>query len=203
MDTMKRFLLVLTFSALWMSAQATVVSSITCSGQTATVNATAHGLVAAQGFSLSGSGGTFNSSITSATTNAFTFVLPTGTPCSGFTSGYTAVQPAKQIIKTSSTAYPLPGTVTLNYIMWFTTSLPNPLPGGASQWPNASTAESAAIAAGTTVEFIGQLSLPANTSASAAQTAVQTQYTTMQAAFTNFLMAGNNFWWNGTAWVNQ
>jgi hypothetical protein len=206
---MKRLLCFLLFS---IPIYASAVSSITCSGQTATVNSTAHGLSASQGFSLSGTAATFNSTITSATTNAFTFVLPTGTACSGLTSGYTSVQAAKQIIKTLSTAYPLPGTVILNYIMWFTTSLPNPLTcttaSGVttcpqSQWPNASAAENAAIVAGTTVEFIGQLSLPANTTATGAQTAVEAQYNTMQVAFANFLMAGNGFWWQGTAWVNQ
>ena len=35
---------------------AATVTSITCSGQTATVNSTAHGLIASQGFSLSGTG---------------------------------------------------------------------------------------------------------------------------------------------------
>ena len=207
---MKRFLFFLAFS--FSLHASTVVSSITCSGQTATVNSTAHGLSASQGFSLSGTAATFNSTTTSITMNAFTFVLPTGTACSGFTSGYTSVQAAKQIIKISSVAYPLPGTVVLNYLQWFTTSLPNPLTCTTSQgvttcpqsaWPNASAAENAAIVAGTTVEFVGQLSLPANTTASAAQTAVQTQYTTMQAAFANFLMAGNGFWFNGTSWVNQ
>ena len=100
----------------------------------------------------------------------------------------------------------------LNYLMWFTTSLPNPLScttvAGVttcpkSQWPLASAAENAAILAGTTVEFVGQLSLPAATTATGAQTAVQAQYTTMQTAFANFLMAGNGYWFNGTAWVNQ
>lgn len=198
---MKHLLSVLIFS---LSLQAaTVVSSITCSSQTATVNSTAHGLIASQGFSLSGTAATFNSTITSVTTDAFTFVLPTGTPCSGFTSGYTSVQAAKQIIKTGSTIYPLPGTVVLNYFQWFTTVQPIPLPGGTSQWPNASAAENAAIAAGTTVEFVGQLSLPANSSVSAAETAVQTQYSVMQIAFANLLTGYNGYWYNGTDWVNQ
>jgi hypothetical protein len=184
----------------------TTVTSITCSGQTATVNSTAHGLVASQGFSLSGTSATFNSTASSITPNAFTFLLPTGTSCSGFTSGYTSVQAAKQIIKISSTLNPLAGTVTISYLEWFTTSLPNPCTANCplgSTWPNSSAAENAAIVAGTTVEVYGQLTLPANTSAASAQTSVQSQYSTMQAAFANFLTAGNGYWFNGTTWVNQ
>ena len=190
-----------------------VVSSITFNGQTVTVNATAHGLVASQGFSLSGTAPTFNSTIKTVTTNSFTFALPaTGPQGALFTSGYTAVQAAKQIIKLSSVAQPLAGKVTLNYLMWFTTSLPIPPAGvdadgnplaSPSQWPLASAAELAALAAGTTVEFPGTLTIPAATSAASAQTQVEAQYNTMQAAYANFLMAGNGYWWNGTAWVNQ
>ena len=100
---------------------ATTITSITCSGQTATVNATAHGLIASQGFSLSGTGGTFNSTASSASANSFTFVLPAGTTCSGFTSGYTAVVAAKQIIDIAATPNPMAvggPTVTLTYLGW-------------------------------------------------------------------------------------
>src|ERR1017187_427304 len=116
---MKNILAILILSAV---ASATTVSSITCSGQTATVNSTAHGLVASQGFSLSGTALTFNSTASTVTANAFTFVLPAGTACSGFTSGYSAVVPAKQIIQMFSVPYPGPATVALNYVYWFTTA---------------------------------------------------------------------------------
>jgi len=68
--------LIVSLLALTMSAFGASVSSITCSGQTATVNATAHGLVASQGFSLSGTSPAFNSTASTVTANALTFVLP-------------------------------------------------------------------------------------------------------------------------------
>ena len=215
----KTILLSLIFA---IGAFATTVSSITCSGQTATVNSTAHGLITSQGFSLSGTAGTFNSTAWTVTANAFTFMLPTGTPCSGFTSGYAAVVPAKQIINLISNANPTSATVTLNYLHWFTTAYPNPLPctlpltvqngDGTttttntgcpkSVWPGASAAENAAIVAGTTVETYGQLTVAANTSAATVQTTIISQYNAMQAGFAGYLLAGG-YTWNGTAWVKQ
>ena len=184
-------------------AQAATVSSITCSGQTATVNATAHGLVASQGFSLSGAATAFNSTTSTVTTNALTFVLPSGTACSGFTSGYTTIVPAKQIIELGATASAGNATVILNYVYWFTTQFPNPLPSTTvSVWSGASAAEIAAIVAGTTVEIPGQLTLPATTSATAAQTATISQYNATQTGFGNFLLAGGYFW-NGLTWANH
>ena len=205
---MKTLLAILVLS---ISAFATTVTSITCSGQTATVNATAHGLVASQGFSLSGSAGTYNSTAWTVTANAFTVMLPASLPCSSFTLGYTAVVPAKQIIDLSSTANPANATVTLNYLYWFTTAYPNPLPctlppDGAtcpkSVWPGASVAENAAIVAGTTVETYGQLTIPATTSAATVQTTVISQYNAMQVGFAGYLLAGGYFW-NGSAWANH
>ena len=201
------------FLILGLSLQATVVSSITCSGQTATVNSTAHGLVASQGFSLSGTAATFNSTASTVTTNALTFVLPAGTLCSGFTSGYTAIVAAKQIIDIGSNANPGTATVTLNYIYWFSTAYPNPLscpisgtpPAPVctqSAWPGASEAENASIVSGTTVETTGVLIVPASTSATTVQTTVISQYNAMQTGFANYLLAGGYFW-NGAAWANH
>jgi len=217
---MKTFFLALLFSLQMFAA---TVSSITCSGQTATVNATAHGLVASQGFSLSGTAGTYNSTVGTAggnvTANSFTFTLPTGTACSGFTSGYTAVVPAKQIIELGANANPSAATVTLNYLYWFSTAYPNPLPctlpvtSGSppvttntgcpqSVWPGASAAENASIAAGTTVEIYGQLVLPATASAATASGQAVTQYNAMQTGFASFLLAGG-YYWNGATWANH
>ena len=126
---MKRLYALIIFAAV---AQAATVTSITCSGQVATVNATAHGLIASQGFSLAGTAGAYNSTVGTAggavTANSFTFTLPAGTVCSGFTSGYTTVVPAKQIIELGANANPSAATVTLNYLYWFSTAYPNPLP---------------------------------------------------------------------------
>ena len=198
--------------------QATTVTSITCSGQTATVNSTAHGLIASQGFSLSGSSPTFNSTASTVSANSFTFVLPAGTACSGFTSGYTAVSTAKQIVQLSSSVNTGNATITLNYLFWFTTVYPNPLPCPTppatpgnqnptpvcptSLYPKASAAESAAIVAGTTVEVSGSLTVPANTAAASVQSTVIAQYNNTQKGFSGYLTA-LGYWWNGVAWTNQ
>jgi hypothetical protein len=201
------------------SIQAATISSITCSGQTATINATAHGIAVSQGFSISGTAATFNSTAKTATTNALTFVLPTGTACSGFTSGYTTIQAAKQIINTGSSTNVQNATVTINYVLWFTTSLPTPLTCTTSAnpnpppstittcptstWSGASAAENAAIVAGSTVEAIGAMAMPSTTSAATLESLIQYQYTAVQSAYAAFLLAGTGFWYNGTAWVNQ
>ena len=196
---------------------ATTISSITCSGQTATVNATAHGLIASQGFSLSGTSATFNSSASSVSANSFTFVLPAGTACSGFTSGYTAVVAAKQIIDIAATPNPLAvggPTVTLTYLGWYTTVFPTALCSSAgvpipplttcpvSQYTAISPAETAALWAGTTVELQNQVTYPASTPAATVSSGAVTQYNAMQAGFAGYLLAGGYFW-NGTVWANH
>ena len=72
------------------SLSATTVTSVTCSGQTATVNATAHGLVASQGFELTGTSAQFNGTAVTVAANSFTFTVPAGSLCSTYTSGYTS-----------------------------------------------------------------------------------------------------------------
>ena len=116
---MKRLFLALLIIA---SAQAATVSSITCSGQTATVNATAHGLTVTQGAVLTGSAGTFIWPVSTASANNFTLnVTASGTTCSTLTSGYSTVAPLRQIIPISTTANPQTGMLTYSDIEWFTT----------------------------------------------------------------------------------
>ena len=211
---MKTIIAILMLSATGFAA---TVSSITCSGQTATVNATAHGLIASQGFSLSGTAATFNSSASSVSANSFTFVLPAGTACSGFTSGYTAVVAAKQIIDIAATPNPLAvggPTVTLTYLGWYTTVFPTALCSSAgvpmpplttcpvSQYTAISPAETAALWAGTTVELQNQVTYPASTPAATVSSGAVTQYNAMQAGFAGYLLAGGYFW-NGTVWANH
>ena len=200
-----------------MAGFATPVTSITCGGQTATVNATAHGLIASQGFSLSGTAATFNSTASTVTANSFTFMLPAGTGCGGFTSGYTAVVAAKQVIDIAATPNPLAlggPTVTFTYLGWYTTVYPNALctPAGVpipplatcpvSQYASISPAEQAALWAGTTVELQNQVTYPAATSASTVSSGAVTQYNAMQVGFAGYLLAGGYFW-NGTAWMHN
>jgi len=211
---MKTIIAILMLSATGFAA---TVSSITCSGQTATVNATAHGLIASQGFSLSGTAATFNSSASSVSANSFTFVLPAGTACSGFTSGYTAVVAAKQIIDIAATPNPLAvggPTVTLTYLGWYTTVFPTALCSSAgvpipplttcpvSQYTAISPAEQAALWAGTTVELQNQVTYPASTPTATVSSGAVTQYNAMQAGFAGYLLAGGYFW-NGTVWANH
>ena len=203
---MKTILLSMSFAV---SVFATTVSSITCSSQTATVNSTAHGLVASQGFELTGTSAQFNGTAVTVTANAFTFTVPTGTACSIYTSGYTTVAPAQQIITLPATPNPPQGTVTMNYYYWFTTVYPNPLSCNlgtsgtqcpVSQWPSANAAQNAALVAGTTVELPGHFTVPANTIASAVQTQAATQYAAMQVGFAGYLLAPSACF-NGITWI--
>ena len=211
---MKTLLISLIFS---ISAFATTVTSITCSGQTATVNATAHGLIASQGFSLSGTAATFNSTASSVSANSFTFVLPAGIACSGFTSGYTTVVAAKQIIDIAATSNPMAvggPTVTFTYLGWYTTVYPTPLCSSTgvpipplttcpvSQYTAVSPSEQAALWAGTTVELQNQVTYPASTPSSTVSSGAVTQYNAMQAGFAGGLLAGG-YWWNGATWANH
>jgi len=201
------------------SGFATTVSSITCSGQTATVNATAHGLIASQGFSLSGTSPTFNSTTGTVTANSFTFTLPAGTACSGFTTGYTAVAPAKQIINVSSFVNSQ-GNITINYISWYTVTNAVPLACNlpvtsgnppvttntgcpVSQWAGASAAENAAILAGTTIEVPGSTTFAASTSSTMLSGNLVALYNAAQASYTSGFLGYAGYWWNGTAWANH
>ena len=193
------------------SVFATTVSSVTCAGQTATVNATAHGLVAGQGFSLSGTSPTFNSTASTVTANSLTFVLPAANPCSGFTSGYTAIKAAKQIINLSSFVTGQ-GNITINYVSWFTLINPAPLtcnlgPSNnqcpTSVWSGASAAENAAIVAGTTLEVQGSVTISPATPSATISANLVSAYTVAQASYISGFLGYAGYWWNGTAWVNQ
>lgn len=203
---MRRVLFALLFYLAGLHA-ATSISTMTCSNGTVTVNATAHGLVAQQGFSITGSNVTaynINSTAASVTANALTFKLP----CSGAATGGT-IQAAKQIINTGSSIRPDAGQVTFSYIFWFTTSIPvipacaANVGGCVSAWSGASSAENAALSAGTTIEQVGTLAFAAATPAANVQTTIQGQYSTIQTAYAAFLLSGTGYWYNGTAWVNQ
>jgi hypothetical protein len=208
MKTFFRSLSLLTLglvAALYAQGAGVTISTITCSSGTVTVNATAHGITQYQGFSITGSSvGAYNinSTASSVTANAFVFVLPSGS-CSGSATGG-SVLPAKQIISTGSTAQTLQGTLTINYVFWFTTATPVPCPSCVSSWASASAAENAALVAGTTVEYVGSLpNIPSATSAATIQSEIQAYYATMQIAYAAGLLSGAGYWYNGTSWVNH
>jgi len=200
----------ITLSLLCFAASAATISSITCNGQTATVNATAHGLVASQGFELTGTAAQFNGTVVTASANSFTFsATASGVTCSSFTSGYTSVSPAVQIIDLPSQANPTNATVTFHYLLWFTTVYPTPLPCNlgtngttcpVSAWTGANAAQNAALVAGTTVELQGGFTVPASTSSASVSTQIVAPYNAMQAGFAGYLLAGG-YCFNGTTWV--
>lgn len=185
-------------------AAGVTITTITCSGTTATVNCAGCGIAASQGFSIAGtsvSSYNFNGTAKVSTTNTFTFA----TTCAGTSTGG-AVIPAKQIINTGSSVFPAGGTVTISYLFWFTSTIPIVpacAPSCVSSWPGASAAENAAISAGTTIEFPGSITVVASTSAATIETIVENQYNTAESAYASFLLAGLGFWWNGIAWINQ
>ena len=209
---MKTLLLSMLFGV-GLSAAGVSISTITCASQIVTVNATAHGIAQYQGFSIAGSSvATYNINSTAgtATTNSFTFTLPAGTSCNGSASGGT-VLPAKQIIAVSM----MPvgnGSVTIDYLCWYTTVLPTPLvcnlgTNGTScpisAWPGASAAENAAIVAGTTVEVPGTVTFAATVPAATLSANLVAQYNAVQASYTTGFLGYAGYWWNGKAWVNQ
>ena len=181
------------------------------------MNATAHGLVASQGFSLSGTAATFNSSASSVSANSFTFVLPAGTPCSGFTSGYTAVVAAKQIIDIAATPNPLAlggPTVTLTYLGWYTTAYPTalcsstgvPIPPlttcPVSQYVFDQSSGTGCVVGWHDGGIAKSGHLYGLHPAATVSGGAVTQYNAMQAGFAGYLLAGGYFW-NGTTWAHN
>ena len=199
---MKRTLFLVLFCA-GVSFASTSISTVTCSGQTVTVNATAHGLAQYQGFSIQGTSvSTYNINSTAATVaaNSLTFTLPNGTSCNGSASGGT-IQAAKQIINIGS-APTASGNITINYVMWLTTSKPT-ITTATSVWSGASAAENAAIQAGTTVEVSGSITVSPGTSAASISTTLTTTYSQIEASINSGFLGYTGYWWNGASWVNQ
>jgi hypothetical protein len=83
--------------------------------------------------------------VTAQNASGFTFNSATVLAC-GSSCG--TVAPAKQIVALAIT---LPPNQVATFVCWLQTSTPSPR-GGGSNWAGASTAEAAAIAAGTTIE---------------------------------------------------
>jgi len=206
---MKRLLLLLA-SALSLSAAGVSISTITCTSQVVTVNCTACGIAQYQGFSIAGTSvGTYNLNSTAGTAsaNTFTFTLPSGTPCNGSASGGT-VTPAKQIINIGMIPNVGAATVTIQYVWWLTNSTPTipacaALSSCASIYPKANVAELAALAAGTTIEAVGQMNCGTSTAALiACGTQLISNYQAAQ-AYQQVNNAYVGYWYNGSAWVNQ
>ena len=181
------------------------------------MNATAHRLIASQGFSLSGTAATFNSTASTVTANSFTFVLPAETACSSFTSGYTAVVAAKQIIDIPATPNPLapggpyrdvdlPGLVHhriphgIMHLRRCANSSTDDMPSESIRLDHSSGTGCAMGGYDGGIAKSSHLSClhPAAT----VSTGAVTQYNAMQAGFAGYLLAGGYFW-NGTAWAKN
>jgi hypothetical protein len=187
MKTIYLFLL----CSLGLSAATVSITSISCAAGVVTVAAANTGLVAVQGFEITGVTGTaaatYNLNGTAATTSSagFTFNLPSGTACPSGTATGGSVSPAQQIIVVNIT--PLNGQLMIGYILWLTTIVPVPCPTCTSSFIGANPAQLAAIQAGTTIEVVNQVALPPAETAAQAVTALNAQYIAAQATYTSGL----------------
>ena len=210
MKTAAYFLL----SLLPLSAAGVSITGITCVSNVITVSCTACGIAQYQGFSVQGSSVAaynYNGTALTGASGSFTANLPVGGVCAGSATGGT-VTPAKQVIYVSG-GPANNGSITINYLSWYTTTTPTPCVIAAgnppvtspcvSSWANATAAENAAIAAGTTVEVAAQLTFPATVSTATVSTNFQNQYNSVEASYTSGFLLYAGYWWNGKAWVNQ
>lgn len=198
--TLSAILLFLSSLAFAATAPSTSVTSTTVSGSTITVNATAHGLAANQGFCIAGSSVTSDNVcgvVAGASTNSFTFSSTTALACS---SGCGTVTAAKQVIVLDVSP---PPSQQAHILCWVTVPTPVSHAGAVSAWPGVSTAENAAIAAGYFVELSHFLPTPQGTTAAAFKTQAQQTCATDQAYMNSGITPGVLYgdWFDGTGWV--
>ena len=175
------------------------VTSITISGNTVTVNATAHGLSAKQGFSLQGvnpSGLNINATVATATANSFTFTM-TSPPA--WISGGT-IFPAKQVVVLSISAQP--GGNQVSYLLWLTTLNPVPNSSLSSRFPNVSAQEVTAIQAGTTIEVGRNAFFPSSLSEATIEAYAAADFAGQQAVLEAAIQPGQflGVYYDGTGW---
>lgn len=195
------------------------ISSLARSGNVVTVTtATAHTLTANQGFCLAGVtlDASFNGCSTIASiTSATVFTYNQQGAASSIGAGGT-VTAAKQLIVLTVDAQSQPGYMLVNYLCWLTTTNPIPI-GQGSVWTatntngstagsgGASTAESNAIKAGTTVERQHSEVFPNGTSTATMQgilqTACQKDQANLSAATQPATYYGN--FYDGVGWGVQ
>ncbi len=155
------------------------------------MNATAHGLLANQGFSLRATtGGTYdyNGTVVSASANSFTFAQGS-LSAAGQAGAAGLVFPAKQVIVLSTTQSEGSPELVVQYALWLTTAQPIPGPG-ASAWAGASAKEVAAIAAGFVVERVDTKSFAKGDAKAAVQAELQNEYSQQQAALAAAVQPG-------------
>lgn len=159
------------------------VSSIaSVSGVVTVTTSAAHGLVANQGFSLQNVLNpifNLNGTVLSVTsTTVFKFNLSIAdTSSSGGTVG-----PAKEIIILTTDPFLSNSTISVNYLLWLTTSTPSAV-STLSAWKGASTQENSAILNGTTVELSRSVTFSTTITKAQLEAAIQQDFATQQAAF--------------------
>jgi hypothetical protein len=187
------------------TAAAVAASSVARTANVTTVvTATAHGLVAGQGFALSGvSNATFNGNGTIATvptTTSFTFAQTGANVATSALGG--SVLPARQII-ILEVADGDPGQLRIRYALWLTTATPVVQPSTTtSVWSGVSAAENAAIVAGTTVEKVKTDQFPKTFAKVDIQAFLAKDYAAEQQQLASTTQPGTFFgvFFDGTGW---
>lgn len=158
MKTIAVLFLCLAAAALSFAAPATpvAVSTIAVAGSTVTVNSTAHGIIANQGFCLSAPA-SFCGTVVTAAANSFTFTSAAVAVCA---SSCGTVVPAKQIV---ALAISMPPNQSAQFVCWLATTSAGAGRSGNSAWSGASAAENTAIANGTTIEIPQSYAVPPGT----------------------------------------
>jgi hypothetical protein len=178
------------------------VSTITSVGSTVTVNTgAAHGLAVNQGFSLTGiNPSTLNVNSTVATvSNSTSFTFTMSSP-PAYVSGGNA-KPAKEaVVLTINTTQP--GAILVQYVLWLTTLSPVAKTNATSSWTGASTQENAALAAGTTIEFLRSDSFPSTFSEASIEAFMAADFAATQSALAASTQPGQFYgiYYDGTGW---
>jgi hypothetical protein len=81
-------------------------------------------------------------------------------------------------------------TLVVNYLLWLTTTSPVPKPNFNSVWTGPSSAETAALQAGTTVEFQKTRNFPPTATKSQIEALLQADFTAAQTALTAAIPSG-------------
>jgi hypothetical protein len=163
------FLFLFSARAFAITATPTAISTMTFAAGVLTVNSTAHGLAANNGFCILGSSvaaDNFCGTVLAVTNaNTFTTKLSTGVACAA-TCG--TVQPAKLFLIAGDPFQPAQGQINVTYCIWNTTATPLPVANGTSGCANGETnatllnEENSAIAAGTLIETHETRNFPGN-----------------------------------------
>lgn len=178
-------------------AQAATISTITCTSGVVTVNVANAGLVANQGFEITGNsvaGYNINSTAVSASASTVTWNIAS---CPATGAGG-AIVPAQQILILSIT--PTANSITAQEIFWNTTTFAVACVGCTSQFASATAAQLAAIQAGTTVESVVTINVQAGTSTANMNAQVLARYAAAQSSFALGLPQFAGFCYNGVAW---